>query len=108
MKIPTHIALNLAYLQQISEIIEDKHKPLAAQYGYIAKKIALKNLVSITGSDPPKLKRCKACQAPINCDNVRTKKKKIVVTCSLCKYSRPVGKVVVGSKQKPATASESR
>lgn len=110
MKIPNYIALNLAYLQQISDLIEDKHKPLAAQYGYIAKKIALKSVVSIKGSDPPKSRRCKACQAPITCDNVKIKKKKIFASCSLCGYSRPVCRVSIKQqqqqpeRQKPASA----
>lgn len=80
--------LHLAYLQQVSQLINDKHKPLAAYYAYISKKIELKHLVHIRGADPPKTSRCKACQAPITCDNIQSRAKKLVVKCSLCGFIR--------------------
>ena len=69
-------------------MLEDKHKPLAARLGFIAKKIASKHLVHIKGLDPPKLRRCKACQAPITCEDVKSKRKLLVITCSLCGIKR--------------------
>lgn len=80
--------LHLAYLQQVSDLLEDQHKPLAARLGFIASKISSKHLVHVNGADPPKLRRCKACQAPITCDNVRPEARKILVKCSLCGFQR--------------------
>lgn len=80
--------LHLAYLQDISDILEANHKPLAARLGFIAKKISCKHLVHIKGSEPSKLRRCKSCQAPITSDNVKSKDKALKVTCSLCGFSR--------------------
>lgn len=75
---------HLTYLQQISDIIEDKHKPLAAYYGHIAQKIAKNHVVHLNGADPNRLRHCSACQAPITCDNLKSRKGKIKVRCSIC------------------------
>lgn len=80
--------LHLAYLQQVSDLLEERHQPLAARLGFIASKISAKHLVHVNGADTPKLRRCKACQAPITCDDIRSAKKKIFVKCSLCGLER--------------------
>lgn len=93
---------HLAYLQQASDLLEDKHKPLAARLGFIAKKISTKHLVHSNGADPPKLRHCKACQAPITCEDVKSKRKSLNIKCSLCgltrKYSNSKGQMTVGLK----------
>lgn len=79
--------LHLAYLQQLSELL-DNHKPLAARYGYIANEIAQKFTVHTKGVDAPKLLHCFACQAPITCSNIKPKGGKIIVHCDLCDLRR--------------------
>lgn len=80
--------LHLAYLQQVSDLLEDKHKPLAARLGYIAKKISTKHLIHTNGADQPKLRRCKACYAPITTDNIKSRRRKLLIHCSLCGFKR--------------------
>lgn len=80
--------LHLSYLQQVSDLLENEHKPLAARLSFIAKKISSKHQIHINGADVPKLRHCKACQAPITCDNIRSKSKSLVVKCSLCGFTK--------------------
>lgn len=82
---------HLAYLQQVSDILESSCKPLAARLGFIAKKIASKHVIHIKGIDAPKLRRCKACQAPITVSDVKFNRKQIVASCSLCKFQKRYG-----------------
>lgn len=79
---------HLSYLQQLSDLLEDKHKPLAARFGYIAKKIASKHVVHINGADPPKLRHCFCCHAPITSSDVRCNGAKLFIECSLCGQRR--------------------
>lgn len=79
---------HLQYLQQLSDMIEDDHKNLAANYGHIMKSIMEKNLVHVNGKDSPKLRRCKACHGPINAENLGFKNKKVQLTCPLCATTR--------------------
>lgn len=88
-KNPTY--LHLSYLQQLSDLLEDKHKTQAARLNYIAKQICEKHVVHISGYDPPKLKRCKACQAPILSDDLLIENKMLVKKCSLCGFKRRYG-----------------
>lgn len=94
--------VHLAYLQQVSELLEDKHKPIAARLGFIAKKIASKHLVHIKGTDSPKLRRCKACQAPITCADVKSKNGSLHVRCPLCGVERKYST----AQRSPSEASE--
>lgn len=99
---------HLAYLQQVSELIEDKHKPLAARFGFIAKKISSKHMIHIRGFDPPKLRRCKACQAPITCDNIKSKDHSLRVGCSLCGYKRKLSVSSVKPHHQSVNPSQSK
>lgn len=85
---------HLSYLQQVSDLIEDDHKSLAAHYGYIAKKIASKNVIHLSGIDPSRLRHCAACQAPITSRDLKNDKGKLNVKCTLCglKRSYPIAK----------------
>lgn len=86
MYIMTH--LHLSYLQQVSDLLEDQHKPLAAKLGYIAKKIASKHVVHTSGTDSLKLRHCQSCQAPITCTDTKCDKGKLILKCSLCGNTR--------------------
>ena len=79
---------HLAYLQQLSDLLEDKHKPLAAHYGYIAREIAYKHVVHSSGLDSPKLRHCRACQTPITSSDVKCDDGKLHIRCPLCGLSR--------------------
>lgn len=92
--------VHLSYLQQLSDLLEDKHKSQAARLGYIAKQIREKYVVHINGADTPKLTRCKVCHGPITCDNVYMRKKKQFVKCSLCDTTVLVANM--GNKKKEA------
>lgn len=78
----------LSYLQQVSDLLQDKYKRLAARLGYIAKLIQLGQQVHTRGTDAPRLMRCKACHAPINFDNIRHEERWIHIKCSLCGLRR--------------------
>lgn len=78
----------LAYLQQVCEILADDHKQLAARLGYIEKKIVNKHNIHIRGFDPPKLRRCKRCLAAITPPDVAARRGTIVVRCPLCDLVR--------------------
>lgn len=75
---------HLSYLHQVSDLLQDKLKSQAARLGHIAKEVQLKYVVHIRGSDPPKLRRCKACQSPLGCDNIGVKGSFIEAKCPLC------------------------
>lgn len=92
---------HLSYLQQASELLEDEHKPVAAKLGYIAKKVAARFTIHTQGADPPKLRRCKACQAPITSGDLRVADKRLVARCSLCGFKRHFS---LGSKQVEASS----
>lgn len=83
--------LHLSYLQQVSDLLQDKHKRLAARLGYIAKKIQQKHVVHIKGIDAPRLRKCKACQGPLNVEDIRHEVQWIVVKCPLCSLTKRYG-----------------
>lgn len=96
--------IHLSYLQQLSELLEDKTKSQAARLGFIAKQIQEKHVIHINGADTPKLRRCKACHGPITCDDVINKKKNLTIKCSLCGNT----KRYIDSKFKPEPVSKSQ
>lgn len=101
---------HLAYLQQVSEILEDEHKRLAARLGYIAKKISAKYVIHVNGVDTPKLRRCKVCQSQITLGEIHYKSKTIHIKCSLCGTQRryPVAKKKKGRKQDIEPSQDSK
>lgn len=78
----------LSYLQQASDILQDKYKRLAARLGYTAKLIQLGHQVHVKGIDAPRLRRCKACHAPLGFDNIRHEERWLYIKCSLCGVQR--------------------
>lgn len=79
----------LSYLEQLSELLEDKYKSQCARLGYISKQIREKHVVHVKGADPPKIKHCKSCQAMITCNDVISRRRhKILIKCPLCNYSK--------------------
>lgn len=99
---------HLAYLQQVSDLVESHSKPLAARLGFIAKKICAKHTVHISGLDAPKLRKCKACYAPITVDDIKFQDKQLLVKCSLCGIQRRYGQKISSRKSTRRTKEEKK